>query len=71
MKFYFLVRIEYSGYECAGHRVHYLVAANSLEEARKLRPRHEDIDGYVDYEESETEFEIPDISKKKKSFIVI
>jgi hypothetical protein len=70
LKLFKVTRTEYSGYDCSGHNVNYLVYAQSIDEARKLKPRTEDTDGYSEYFDKEEVFELPDITRKRKGFVI-
>ena len=61
MQWYLVRREEFSGYDCNGHWVNHIVAANSSEEAVAMyKTEYEgDIIKVI-------EFELPDISRKKK-----
>jgi hypothetical protein len=63
MKWYVVVQTEYSGWDCTGHEIPYLVAANSKAEALALF--NQDIDPL-----HILELNLPDLSRKKKAFIL-
>lgn len=62
MKFYIIKTEEFSGWDCNGHEGIYIVAANSEQEAMGLLSNN-DI-------QSINEFKLPDISRKKKPFVL-
>jgi hypothetical protein len=66
MKWYIATKLEYSGYDCTGHDMPYLVAANSKEEVLELFARLYKDDEIVEVKE----FVLPDMSKKRKAFIL-
>ena len=65
LRFYLVATTEYSGYDCSGHRMQYIVAASSPEEADSMFP-------IEDWEEKNkvVEFSLPDLSHTKKAFVV-
>lgn len=64
MRWFTVLQQEYSGYDCDGHDVDYIVAANSPEEAASLFPR-----GIFDDPVKVYELTLPDLARKKKPFI--
>jgi len=66
MEWWLIEDEEYSGYECDGHMVPHLVAANTEEEALSLFPAIEVWDTFNQRRISR--FLLPDISRRRKAF---
>ncbi len=66
MKWFLVTRTEYSGYDCDGHQVSYIVAANSAEEARSLFDPDE---SWEPMKTTVEELTFPDLNRKRKAFI--
>lgn len=65
MRYYVVTTTEYSGYDCGGHRVKYIVAANSTEEANNMLP----VEPWNDSNEVK-ELILPSLDRKRKAFIL-
>ena len=76
MKYYTCFTTEYSGFECDGHEIPHLVAANSEEEVFNMFDTRSDYDKEnnsmeFDVAKNIKEFVLPDISRKKKTFEIV
>jgi hypothetical protein len=67
MKWYLVSIEEFSGWECSGHTVDYLVAANSADEAKAQLKTGE---SWFDEDMRVAELELPNLTRKKKPFVL-
>lgn len=65
MKWWAVLTEEYNGYECEGHLIPHIVAANSKQEAIDQF----EWDEYWQQKPNATELVLPDLRRKKKPFV--